>query len=145
MKFIVTLLFLFSFKALACSCLGYDIEKAFNNYPIVVIGTVEKVETIKTKEEGWFNYSYHKAVTLVVDHSYKGLAADKILVTTRMDSAACGYPFQENVKYAVFAYPNEKGLHVGSCGPTIHIDKREEYYEKERLYVTEFLSQKHGI
>lgn len=122
--------------------MGYDIEEAYKQYPIVFVGTVENIEIIKTKEEGWFNYSELKEVTLTVEKNYKGIASDKILVTTRMDSAACGYPFKEKVKYAVFAHPNEKGLHVGSCSPTIHVEKREKYYENERLQVTKFLSQK---
>ena len=96
------------------------------------------------KEDGWFEYSKLKAVTLVVEHSYKGMTAEKIKITTRMDSAACGFPFEEKIKYVVFAIPDENGLHVGSCGPTIHAEKREEYYEPERLKVTRFLSKQIG-
>lgn len=122
--------------------MGYDIQEAFDEYPVVFVGTVETIETIKLKEEGWFSYSTMKAITLVVEHSFKGITAERVKVTTRMDSAACGFPFVEKVKYAVFAIPDENGLHVGSCGPTIHMEKREDYYEDERLNVTDFLSKK---
>ncbi|MDK1286274.1 hypothetical protein [Pseudoalteromonas umbrosa] len=145
MKTLSTLLILFSFNTLACTCLGYDIKEAFNDYPIVFTGTVEKIEIIKTKEEGWFNYSKSMAVTIAVEQSYKGFMGEKVLVATREDPAACGFPFKQKGKYAVFAYPNEKGLFVGACSPTIHMEKREEYYEKERHRVVNFLKQKAGI
>jgi len=135
---------LISFHSLACSCMGYDIGEAFEDYPVVFSGVVESIDTIKAKEDGWFEYSKLKSVTLVVDHSYKGMTAEKIKVTTRMDSAACGFPFEEKVKYVVFATPDENGLFVGSCGPTIHMEKREEYYEQERLRITRFLLKQIG-
>ncbi|AMJ85634.1 MULTISPECIES: hypothetical protein [Alteromonas] len=144
MKILAFLFSLISFNSLACSCMGYDIEEAFEDYPVVFSGVVESVDTIKVKEDGWFEYSKLKAVTLVVDHSYKGMTAEKIKVTTRVDSAACGFPFEEKVKYVVFAIPDENGLFVGSCGPTIHMEKREEYYEPERLRMTRFLSKQIG-
>tara|TARA_B100001059_G_C17463922_1_gene393562 strand:- start:75 stop:614 length:540 start_codon:yes stop_codon:yes gene_type:complete len=144
LKLLVILFSLFSFNALACSCMDYAVNEAFYDYPLVFIGTVEKIDIVKTKEDGWFNYSESKAVTISVEQSYKGMMSEKVLVSTRMDSAACGFPFKEKVKYAVFAYPNEKGLHVGSCSPTIHVDKGEEYYEKERQYVVNFLKQQKG-
>ena len=141
LKILIFLFSLISFSSIACSCMGYDIEEAFKDYPVVFSGTVETIDTIKVKEDGWLEYSKLKAVTLVVDRSYKGMTAEKIKVTTRMDSAACGFPFEENVKYVVFAIPDDNGLHVGSCGPTIHMKKREEYYEMERLRVINFLSK----
>ena len=144
MKVLAFVFSLVSFHSLACSCMGYDIEEAFKDYPVVFSGVVESIETIKVKEDGWFEYSKLKAVTLVVEHSYKGMTAEKIKITTRMDSAACGFPFEEKIKYVVFAIPDENGLHVGSCGPPIHAEKREEYYEPERLKVTRFLSKQIG-
>eukprot|EP00493_Phyllostaurus_siculus_P010120 UN10258 len=41
----------------------------------------------------------------------------------------------------LYLLTHEKGLHVGSCSPTINVDKGEEYYEKERQYVVNFLKQ----
>ncbi|MGS2721825.1 hypothetical protein [Paraglaciecola aestuariivivens] len=144
MKIFVVLFSLVSFHSIACSCMGYDIEEAFKEYPVVFSGTVESITTIEVKESGWFEYTKLKAVTFVVEQSYKGMTAERIKVTTRMDSAACGFPFKEKVKYAVFAMPDENGLYVGSCGPTIHMEKREDYYEPERLRVTRFLSKQIG-
>ncbi|QPB82762.1 hypothetical protein CWC22_007035 [Pseudoalteromonas rubra] len=144
MKVLAFLFSLISFHSLACSCMGYDIEEAFKDYPVVFSGVVESIDTIKMKEDGWFEYSNLKAVTLIVEQSYKGMTAEKVKVTTRMDSAACGFPFEEEVKYVVFAIPDENGLFVGSCGPTIHMEKREEYYEQERLRVLHFLSKQIG-
>ncbi|KPV99234.1 hypothetical protein [Pseudoalteromonas sp. P1-8] len=144
MKVLAFLFSLISFYSFACSCLRYEIEEAYKDYPVVFSGVVESIDTIKVKEDDWFEYSNLKAVTLVVEHSYKGMTAEKIKVTTRMDSAACGFPFEEKVKYVVFAIPDENGLFVGSCGPTIHMEKREEYYEPERLRVTRFLSKQIG-
>lgn len=144
MKILAFSFSLISFHSLACSCMGYDIGEAFEDYPVVFSGVVESIDTIKAKEDGWFEYSKLKFVTLVVDHSYKGMTAEKIKVTTRMDSAACGFPFEEKVKYVVFATPDENGLFVGSCGPTIHMEKREEYYEQERLRITRFLLKQIG-
>jgi hypothetical protein len=124
--------------------MGYDIQDAYDEYPVVFTGTVESIDEVKIKESGWFNYSIMKEVVLVVDHNFKGMSGERIRVTTRMDSPACGYPFLKDIRYAVFAFPGESGLHVTSCSPTIHTEKREEYYESERLKVTEFLNEQHG-
>jgi hypothetical protein len=143
-KYLAILFSLVSFDVVACSCRGYDIEDAFDHYPIVFAGTVEKIDVVRTKMEGWFNYSEHNAVTLVVEKDYKGVFAEIVLVTTSIEPSACGFPFKQGVKYVVFAYASEMGLSVGSCSPTIHMEKGAEPYENERLYVTKFLSQKHG-
>ena len=81
MKVLAFLFSLISFHSLACSCMGYDIEEAFKDYPVVFSGVVESIDIIKVKEDGWFEYSKMKAVTLVVEQSYKGITAEKIKVT----------------------------------------------------------------
>ena len=136
---------LLSGEAIACSCAGYDIGESYNEYPAVFVGTVEKLETIKKRESGsWFSYYQLTQVTLKLDKVYKGSTDKKMVVTTRPGYGACGFPFKLNQQYAVFAYQDEKDLAVSSCGPIIHTEKREEYYEKERLTVLNFLARQNG-
>lgn len=141
--FIATFMFL-SGEAAACSCAGYEIEESYNEYSHVFVGTVEKIEKVKRKGSSWFSYHELEQVTLKLDKVYKGNYENVVKVTTMPGHGACGFPFKLNVQYAVFAYEDKKDLAVSSCSPTIHTEKREEYYEQERLTVLNFLALQNG-
>lgn len=142
-KFWFTAMAIFlSGEAVACSCAEYDIEKSYNQYPHIFVGTVKKIET---KGAGFRSDYQLEYVTLKMDKVYKGAQGTEIEVTTLSGRGACGFPFKLDVQYVVFAYEDQKNVAVSSCSPTIHTEKREEYFEKKRLTVLGFLAQKNGI
>lgn len=139
----------------ACSCRGYDIEKASQDYGYIFSGTVEKASNKWVWEKGnWYPLSLNK-VKLKTKRVYKGEIPEKIQIFTHPQISACGYPFEEGVEYIVFAYPGTKseaedGMAiegkpmVNSCSPTIHSNKVEgkEMYENERIRVIQFLENR---
>ena len=144
-KFWLIALFMsLSGEVTACSCAGYDIEESYNEYPHIFIGTVEKIEKVKRKGSSWFSYYELAQVTLKLNKVYKGTYKKVVKVTSMPGHGACGFPFKLNVQYVVFAYEDKKDLAVSSCSPTIHTEKREEYYEQERLTVLNFLALQNG-
>jgi hypothetical protein len=54
-------------------------------------------------------------VTLRVSKVWKGEAREKIEVTTVVDEASCGFPFQEGEEYLVYA---PKNMEIALCGET---------------------------
>jgi Tissue inhibitor of metalloproteinase len=138
---------LFSHSTSACSCGGYEIEKAFDEYEVVFVGKAVSVGEQSLFEGRKLFWEGMRKVKFEVKRSYKGTADVKVTVFTSNQSSACGYPFEKDTEYAVFANrshddPNDSKLYVGACGPTIHTDERDDPHEDERKYVLEYLESK---
>ena len=76
---------------------------------------VFQAKVVKIEEVG-----FEKKVTLQVERWWKGGEAATIIVSTSKSGASCGYGFQKDVKYLVYAYA-EKGnpvLQVSLCSRT---------------------------
>ena len=61
-------------------------------------------------------------VTFRVSEAWKGAEGETVQVRTEVSDAGCGYPFDEDGSYLVFASEGElydgEGLEVGLCGST---------------------------
>ena len=132
-----------SSNTLACSCGGYDIEKVFETSQYVFLGRVNSISsrevTIESKSTLYeINFT---EVEFEVIKSYKSKLGNKLIVFTSL--AACGYSFQKNRKYIVYANIGSKEQEeiafgiagrpmVYSCGPTRQYNENEEHYEEKQ-------------
>ena len=149
------LLLLGASVAQACSCVPYDIDEAFKKYDMVFRGTVGKIGGKYVWEEGvWWPRKLSR-VKLNVSRVYKSEVGEEITVYTERYTESCGFPFQKNTEYVVFAYigTEEAASHgvavagkpmVSGCSPTIHFQEGESYYEEERLSVVNYLESEFG-
>lgn len=129
-------------KSYACSCMRYDIKKAYEDYDVVFAGEVVRIKKHWAKESGFFSPYKIKKPIFKISKSYKGVDAREFEVVKENHSAACGYPFEVGVEYAVFAYfdEEESKYRVSSCSPTIQTGSRNDPLEEERKYVLDFLN-----
>lgn len=144
---LIYLLIFIGHDALACSCKEYSLGEYYTSHDVVVIGRVKSFS-----EQSWWErlfvggYSKVKSV-IEVSTIYKGPDIDDLVIYTSDSSAACGFPFEEGVEYAIFARLEKSGdyegkLLVNSCNPTIHTQSRDDYYEPQRKRVMSYLSSK---
>jgi hypothetical protein len=61
------------------------------------------------------------AVTFQVETVWKGPVEPTLLVTTARDSASCGYHFDLNQSYLVYAYGSERNLETNLCSRTTRL------------------------
>jgi hypothetical protein len=61
------------------------------------------------------------AVTFQVETVWKGPVEPTLLVTTARDSASCGYHFDLNQNYLVYAYGSERSLETNLCSRTTRL------------------------
>jgi len=55
-------------------------------------------------------------VVLIVDRAWKGVVRDSVVIWTGTGSGDCGYPFQVNERYLVFAAAADSGaFSTGIC------------------------------
>ncbi len=103
--------------ASACSCMapGTPAEE-FANYDVVFQG-----EVINVNENGMSNL-----VTFDVEKSWKGVWGEEIKINTAKDSAGCGYNFEEDKSYVVYAPLVEEELTVTLCSRTALVDDAQE-------------------
>lgn len=105
-------------SAIACSCIPpRDVQTELNESYAVFQGRVVEMD------ESMMNYEY--TVTLDVEKSWKGISEETIEVKTALDSAACGYPFELNNTYLVYAVQFEGDTWVYSCGRTALLEDAE--------------------
>jgi hypothetical protein len=102
----------------ACTCAYPTFEEEMKKAHAVFIG---KVVQMSQESEGILR------VDLVTRKKWKGQVAEKVTIHTPDDSAACGYPFQKQVEYLIFArndsseekQPGEhRALEVSLCSLT---------------------------
>lgn len=127
-------------NAIACSCIGEGTTKqAVKNADIVFAGVVidvEKVTEIDTIEIGnsksVFTLSYY-IYTLKIETVYKRkrrkyLKDTVVKIRTGMGSGDCGFHFQQNHKYIVYANTAEKRYLF-----TTNICTRTQAFNKEEI------------
>lgn len=117
----LTLLLLSSFVvdtrvASACSCIepGSPLD-ALADAQAVFVGTV--IEIDKT-DGAIISLADPVEVTFSVSQSWKGPLNDRLVITTSRDSASCGFEFDEDVTYLVYAYEEGDDFVTGLCTRT---------------------------
>ena len=118
---ILTSIFLLSFL-IPCSCMEPPLpEEAYNDADVVFSG---EVTDIVLNESG----SYYE-VTLQIIDVWKGEVQEETTILTETNSAACGYNFQINSVYLVYAYNYESEVYTNICTRTNLLDYAAEDLE----------------
>ncbi len=96
--------------AQACSCAPLpEPQQAAEGADAVFSGTVLEV----TSSGGLQNQ-----VTIRVDEVWKGAKCGEVTITTPLDSAACGYAFQPDTSYLIYATKEKGKLSTNLCTRT---------------------------
>jgi hypothetical protein len=102
-------------KAAACSCIPPEPpQTALGKATAVFSGRVVGID-----EPAFPTNSLEPVhVTLNVERSWKGPLTEEIEVRTAMSSASCGFTFEENKEYLVYANGDPHDLQVSLCSRT---------------------------
>jgi hypothetical protein len=134
MRVLRLLLFAFLFPALCypCTCVFPSFEEQLKSATAIFRGKVIEIETI---EEGQLR------VEIGVLKNWKGAEDKTKAVFSAENSAMCGYPFETDKEYLVFATGKEK-LYVSLCSRTkpigdatedlVQLEKKDEKTEPKR-------------
>jgi hypothetical protein len=96
---------------MSCSCImPLPVQESFANTDVVFLGSVIGIKTVE----------FQTTVTFMVHKTYKGLGkkTDQVVVNTGSDSAMCGYYFELNKSYLVYASKYDKTINVSLCSRT---------------------------
>ncbi|MBS3149246.1 hypothetical protein J4455_00945 [Candidatus Woesearchaeota archaeon] len=107
----------------ACSCAtGLSVEGRYQTVDAIFIGKVTKIDRPA--------FSISSAdpiiVTFDVSKSYKGTANKNFELETTKESASCGYPFNEEGEYLVYATLNEGKYETNLCSGTAELADAKE-------------------
>lgn len=94
----------------ACSCRQWTRDEAFATATDVFEGRVMSVR-IDTN-------NHTTVVELNVVRTWKGARSERVTVVTAQNSSICGYPFQENTSYLVYATTTEGVTRTELCSRT---------------------------
>jgi Tol biopolymer transport system component len=99
----------------ACSCLPVTPSDALEAADAVFAGVATEIEmpsgTVISSDDP-------VQVQFRVQQRWKGSQVQRLTVTTALDSAACGYTFQADQRYLVFAHSVDGQLTTGLCSGT---------------------------
>ena len=109
---------LFPRQASACSCAYPEsVEDELNRKTAVFSGKV-----IKMEDENKRSYIQSSAdpieVLFEVNESWKGVETSQVIVSAARSSASCGYEFELDKEYIVYAYGEIDHLETGLCERT---------------------------
>lgn len=105
-------------EAYACSCIAPDSpQKELQKFDSVFSGTVTKIEG-KPPETDTYSSMDPVFVTFDVDTVWKGPKSDTITIMTALMDASCGFNFEDNQEYIVYANEHAQGLEVSLCSRT---------------------------
>lgn len=109
---------LFPRQALACSCAQPESVKGeLNRKTAVFSGKV-----VELVDDNKFSYIKSSAdpieVLFEVNESWKGTNTSQVIVKTARSGASCGYEFELNKEYLVYAYGEIDQLETGFCERT---------------------------
>jgi len=102
----------------ACSCLFQDpkdpgvVEEALESADIVFVGAVESAE-IDGPPEGEYGRMIQTTVFVVKD-SWKGETVNRITTRVNVQCCLCGFRFEEDQTYLIFAHEREEGVYTVS-------------------------------
>lgn len=130
-KYILSLIvsFLFVSQSFACSCIMPDTptNELDRSYSVFIWKVNDiKLENIATS---FWNIK-ENIVSFEVDSVLKWEKAKNIEVKTAEYSATCGYTFEKDKEYIVYAYDNEWSLWVSLCSRTSLLENASEDLEE---------------
>jgi hypothetical protein len=113
----------------ACTCMfgaGPACEETWRkSVDAAFVGQVEKIELVQgippapTGAMSMTMRGGQNRVTVAVQEAYRGVSARTVVVYTASSSAACGFEFQEQERYLIFASASKDGqLTVSLCSAT---------------------------
>lgn len=106
----------FARPALACKCAPHSVAQALSQADAVFEGRVVAIEDVNTGGEP---PAAKKRVTLNIVRVWKDLEdVETVTVTTNAESAACGFHFEIDHSYLVYANRADQLLSVHSCTRT---------------------------
>jgi hypothetical protein len=106
----------FGSTALACKCAPHSVAEGLNDAAAVFEGRVVSIEDVT---EGTDPAVAKKRVTLSIVRVWKDLEdVETVTLTTNAESAACGFQFERDTSYLVYANRSEQSLTVHSCTRT---------------------------
>ncbi|MFT4414928.1 hypothetical protein ACLM5H_13795 [Fredinandcohnia humi] len=122
----LTIIVFFPRQISACSCANPEsVKDELNRKTAVFSG---KVIDLVDKNK----YSYIKSsadlvqVLFEVNESWKGTNASQVIVSTARSGASCGYEFELNKEYIVYAYGDKDNLETGFCERTALLSEASE-------------------
>nr|WP_309099617.1 hypothetical protein [Fredinandcohnia onubensis] len=120
---------LFPGQASACSCAYPEsVKDELNRKTAVFSGKV-----IKMGDENKNSYIQSSAdpieVLFEVNESWKGVETSQLLVSAARSSASCGYEFELDKEYIVYAYGESDNLETGLCERTALLSEAGEDLE----------------
>ncbi len=104
------ILFFGYYAALACSCANTGDtgkDKAIVDSPIIFQGKVISIQS------SWSSPADDHKVKFQVLRVWKGVETNEIIIETPSEPSACGYSFQEDSTYVVYAHGNP--LFTNTC------------------------------
>ncbi len=102
--------------ALACKCMLGTVEAGRESAVALFEGRVTTIEDVAAVEGAGGGT---KRVTLSLVRTWKGLEnKESVVVSTSDSSASCGYMFEPNTSYLVYATGSEAELQVSGCSRT---------------------------
>jgi hypothetical protein len=120
---IAALIPLYGGTARACSCLQQTPAEAYEQAVSVFEGHVLEITPAPAGDE---HALPQLAVKLAVVRAWKGMEQEQVVVTTAGDSAMCGYAFELDKDYLVYAGSSAKGLSVSLCSRTAPVAAADE-------------------
>jgi hypothetical protein len=116
--FITLVLLLATTMALACSCadMGAGVCQTYWETPAVFSGRVVQIDDVKRGTEE--SYFLTKKVKFAVIDAFRGVTGETLDIYTGSGGGDCGYNFELNESYLVYAWDNEGKPSTGICSRT---------------------------
>ena len=112
----------------ACSCLPPEPpQQALQDADAVFAGRVLRIESLP---------DHNVRVVLEVEEQWKGNLGSRVELMTANNSAACGFNFDREKRYVVYARRYENSQHTGLCDRTAQLESAQEdleYFGAEHL------------
>lgn len=118
--FLVSFVFVSSYNqtAYACSCMQpLSPDEELPNYDAVFAGKVIDMDE-KRSDDSLFSSANSLLVTFDVDKVWKGPQTNTITIQTSVSSASCGFYFEDDQSYIVYANQQVDTLDVSLCSRT---------------------------
>jgi hypothetical protein len=102
----------------ACVCMPpRTVEEGIGKSSAVFIGTVTKIYRPFLERIG-VTKTYGYRVRFEITKRWKGPMPRSMVVTTRLSTEACGFPFKENNEYLVYVVDEPLDIQTGICTGT---------------------------